>query len=957
MVSKHLQSGVGAHNISSLGYPELLETSEKTSDSNKIHSVKKNGKLRSYPPPEEWDNWTEFESGTWPEKTQRNYSLIPTLCFNCEAGCGLLAYVDKDDMKIRKIEGNPLHPGSRGRNCAKGWVTLNQVNDPDRILYPLKRVGKRGEGEWERVSWDEVLDDLAARIRKSIEEERRNEIMYHVGRPGEDGFMFRTLASWGVDGHNSHTNVCSSSARIGQYLWNGSARPSPDFSNAEAILLISSHLDTGHYFNPSAQRIIEAQMNGAKIIVIDPRLSNTAAKADYWLPAYSGTEPAILLSIVRYLLETGQFDEKFVEEWFNWAEYLTSVHPQDEITFDNFILRLKEEYAEFTFEYASEETGVSIEQIAEVAQVIARAGSRLCVHVWRAAATGNLNGWQVARCLHFIPSLTGAIGTVGGTHLASWHKFVPSHPNPAPGPKDWNELLYPPEYPLAHFEMSFLMPHLMKDKGHKIDTYFTRVYNPVWTNPDGFMWVDMLRDENKIGCHIALTPTWSETAWFADYILPMGVATERHDNQSQETHPAKWFGFRQPVLRVAREKLGETVESTRETNPGEVLEENEFLIELSWRIDPDGSLGIRKYFESPYRNGEKITVNEYYQWMFENGVPGLPEASEKEGLSPLEYMRKYGTFTVEDNVYEVHMKELPEDDIASADIGELDGSINDNGKTIGNMSKGKARIGFNTPSKKLEFYSATMTDWNWPEHAIPSYKKTHVYWRDMDKNENEFDLLPNYRLPTLIHTRSAVKWLYEITHNNPLWIHTEDANRMGIKTDDLVKVETEIGYFVTRCWVTEGLKPGIVAMAHHLGRWRLNENIGAPKIASALVKIEEQDSEFTMNQIHGVEPFKSDDPDTERIWWKEIGVNQNLTFPVNPDPISGMHCWHQKVKLSKATSSENYGDIKVDTDKSFAHYKKWLEMARPAPGPDGLRRPLWFLRPNKPQADAYLLEE
>ena len=148
-----------------------------------------------------------------------------------------------------------------------------------------------------------------------------------------------------------------------------------------------------------------------------------------------------------------------------------------------------------------------------------------------------------------------------------------------------------------------------------------------------------------------------------------------------------------------------------------------------------------------------------------------------------------------------------------------------------------------------------MTEWNWPEHAIPSYKKTHVYWRDMDKSENEFDLLPNYRLPTLIHTRSAVKWLYEITHNNPLWIHTDDANRIGIKTDDLVKVETEIGYFVTRCWVTEGLKPGIVAMAHHLGRWRLNENIGAPKIASALVKIEEQDSEFTMNQIHGVQPF------------------------------------------------------------------------------------------------------
>ena len=89
------------------------------------------------------------------------------------------------------IEGNPEHPGSRGRNCAKGPATLNQVTDPERIKYPLRRVGKRGEGQWERVSWDEVLDDIAARVRKALQEERRNEIMYHVGRPAMfDGNMF-----------------------------------------------------------------------------------------------------------------------------------------------------------------------------------------------------------------------------------------------------------------------------------------------------------------------------------------------------------------------------------------------------------------------------------------------------------------------------------------------------------------------------------------------------------------------------------------------------------------------------------------------------------------------------------------------------------------------------------------------------------------------------------------------
>jgi anaerobic selenocysteine-containing dehydrogenase len=434
----------------------------------------------------------------------------------------------------------------------------------------------------------------------------------------------------------------------------------------------------------------------------------------------------------------------------------------------------------------------------------------------------------------------------------------------------------------------------------------------------------------------------------------MGIATERHDNQSQETHPARWVGFRQPVMRVAREKLGETITDSRVTNPGEVWEENELHIELSWRIDPDGSLGIRKYFESPYRPGEKITVDEYYQYMFENNVPGLPEAAEKEGLKPLEYMRKFGVFSPEKNIYEVHMREVPEENMAGAEVDDASGQVRKDGKPIGNMSQGKPRQGFGTPSKKLEFYSQTMADWKWEEYTLPRYVKTHVYWRDMKRENNEFDLLPNYRLATLIHTRSAVKWLYEITHNNPLWIHGEDAKRLGVTTGDLVRVETGIGYYVTRCWETEGIKPGIVAMAHHLGRWRLNEDIGAPKIASAVVSIEEKETgKFTMRQIHGVKPYKSDDPDTERIWWKEVGVNQNLTFPVNPDPVSGMHCWHQPVKVFKAAPHERYGDISVDTEKSYAHYKKWMEMTRPAPGPDNLRRPLWFARPNKPQPEAY----
>ncbi|MBI3968979.1 MAG: molybdopterin-dependent oxidoreductase, partial [Chloroflexi bacterium] len=120
-------------------------------------------RLQSYPTPDRWDDWTEYDSLAWPRKVERRYQLVPTICFNCEAGCGLLAYVDKDTGQIQKLEGNPVHPASRGRNCAKGPATINQVNDPDRILYPMRRVGPRGSGQWERVTWEHVLDEFAGR--------------------------------------------------------------------------------------------------------------------------------------------------------------------------------------------------------------------------------------------------------------------------------------------------------------------------------------------------------------------------------------------------------------------------------------------------------------------------------------------------------------------------------------------------------------------------------------------------------------------------------------------------------------------------------------------------------------------------------------------------------------------------------------------------------------------------
>ncbi len=923
--------------------------------------------LSNFPPPETWEHHVEHDALAHPRKVAREYTLVPTTCFNCESGCGLLAYVDKSDLSVRKLEGNPTHPGSRGRNCAKGPATLNQLDDPERILYPLKRSGARGGGSWERVSWDEALDDIAGRIRRSIEGGRPEEVMYHVGRPGEDGFAERFLQAWGVDGHNSHTNVCSSGARFGMTLWTGYDRPSPDHANAKVILLLSSHLETGHYFNPHAQRIMEGKMDGAKLVVIDPRLSNTAAHADLWLSPWPGSEAAILLSIASYLLRSGRIDHEYVRRWFNWKEYLANLHPAAPATFESFLERLEADYEQFTFEFAAAEAQLPVEQIEELAQLVAECDHRLSAHLWRSAAAGNLGGWQVARALWFVLALTGSIGTRGGTSPNGWDKFIPTGPLPPEAHDHWNELTWPAEYPLATNEMSILLPHFLEEGRGALSVYFSRVWNPIWTAPDGFSWLTALSDEKRVGLHVALTPTWSETAEFADYVLPMGHAPERHDTVSYETHAARWLTFRQPVRRVAMERLGIEFGDTRDTNPGEVWEENEFWFELSWRIDPDGSLGIRKHFESPYRPGEKVTVDEYYRWIFENEVPGLPEQAERSGLTPLQYMRKFGAVSIGEPSYRLDERQLTADELDGTSRDEKGvlrkpSGPDDEPPLIGEAGAvglahddGSATVGFPTPSRRLEVYSTSMRDWGWPEYATPGYIESHVSRRRVDVEGGELVLVPTFRLPVLIHTRSGnAKYLNEIANAHPLWLHPDDAARHEVGSGDLVRVTTSIGYFVARAWLTEAIRPGVCGLSHHMGRWRLNEGEGS-RWVSGLVEIDHPDGQdsWRLRYRRHVEPFKSSDPDSERIFWSDPGVHQNLAFAVQPDPLSGMHCWLQQVRLSRAEPDDRYGDVYVDRQLSREQYRKWLAMTRPTTGPNGERRPEFLMRPVKPKRRAY----
>ena len=350
------------------------------------------------------------------------------------------------------------------------------------------------------------------------------------------------------------------------------------------IFLISSHLEAGHYFNPHAQRIIEGKQNGATVICVDPRLSNTASMVDHWLPAWPGTEPVLLLAH-RPAAARGRDLGPRVRAPLGQLGDVPPRRPGP------------------TCRCAFESVGPG--PARPLRRLHAGAGGRAVRARRRADPRDRRLIGGHARPLR-VPHLAGrrrrqpgrladralpvASSTcsparwaaMGGTSPNGWNKFIPVPPKPVHPHDRWNELTWPIEYPLAHHEMSMLLPHFLKEGRGRLDTYFTRVYNPVWTNPDGFSLArgadrrgagrlprrpDADRGRRRPG-----SPTTS-CRW----------ASAPSATTSPPTRPTPGGGSASAsrCSAVFAEQQGRTVDRTWEVNPGEVWEENEFWIDLA----------------------------------------------------------------------------------------------------------------------------------------------------------------------------------------------------------------------------------------------------------------------------------------------------------------------------------------------------------------------------------------
>jgi len=804
---------------------------------------------------------------------------VPYTCLACNIEDGGVAFVENG--RIVKLEGNMDHPNTRGKLCAKGNAGFLHVYDPDRIMTPLLRTGKRGEGKWKRISYEEATSLLANKLRAVIDRSNAeqdpailNEIVFKWGRNRTGGAVGRFMHAMGSNTMLNHTNICESSKKVGLEPSWGPDIESCDWANTKYIINFGSNvLETAYFMNPNAQRLVDGVVgNKAKLVSFDVRLSNTSGFADEAYYPFPGTDAAVALAMAHVIMNEGLYDAPFVRDWTN-------------VTAEQLIEQLKP----YTPEFAEKESGVPARDIRRIAQEFATTKPATtfsyrgpCKHIYGA--------YQEA-AIHMLNVITGNVEKKGGYCLPRGMGWPQPEPNPPKG-KTASPIATPPLYPLASHHVSTHTPYMVMNGEAKISVWMSYYDNPVYTYPSSHLWEHFLKDESLVPFMVSFSPYMSETTELADLIIPDVTYLERHDPESMPSGLYPCLSIRQPVIKP----LGGTQEF-RQT-----------LIDVIHKVDPDGSLGIKQYFAFN-------TVEDWMKAHFDN-IPGLKEDGGYE------YMKKKGVWPIYGKVdkdtakivdrngnevepeYGLHLKEVPAGELVGAEVDEQ-GTIRKDGHAIGVRIGDRNHVGFSTPSRKIELYKESFRKYGF--NPLPVYKRLP----SREKKPDEL-VLTTYKVNVHTQSRTAsIKYLAELYHKNPAWINPNTAAKRGINDGDLIRVSSKLGHIVTRAHVTEGIHPDVIAISTACGH----------PAYGRLSQLKHREAAADWAQ--------GGDPDmVNNVWWDDKGVHPNPIIRLAVDPIGGSQGWYDTVvTVSKAESGDKYGDVKVSVEESIKDYEETLRYA------------------------------
>ncbi len=440
-------------------------------------------------------------------KKNTERTVVHTLCRMCDDHCGLNVYLD-DNKKVVDIDGYEHHPWNVGRVCAKARAAVDLVYAPDRLFKPLKKTAQG----WQEIGLDQALDEIAEKI-KVIQDkyEDRSVAIWKgeaVGFAQQEDFARRFCHALGTPNYLSNDSECFAGRFIGYNLVTGTLPP-PDYAHAQCIVLWGANPPYAH---PNMTRMImEGIKKGAKLAVIDTRLSAIARKADLHLPIRPGTDGALALGIANILIENDMYDQTFVDQ------YSTG--------FEQYARYVKK----FSPEYVAKETGISAELVIELAYLMAQKAPQVANYVGN-GLEHHENGVNNVRAVACLDGLLGSLDQKGG--------------NLMPLGLEMNSLTLYDELPLRHlgplgadkFPVLYesrqeahtmtAMDTMLSEEPYPLKAMIITAANPVLTNPNTAKVIKALQSLELL---VVRDLFMTETAELADYVMPAASFLERSE--------------------------------------------------------------------------------------------------------------------------------------------------------------------------------------------------------------------------------------------------------------------------------------------------------------------------------------------------------------------------------------------------------------------------------------------
>lgn len=685
----------------------------------------------------------------------------------CHGGCGVLAYMKGDE--IIKIEGDPCHPWNQGRTCSRLLAYTKFLNHPDRILYPLKRVGPRGSGEFKRISWDEALDEIETKFKQFREESGAESVIFvqGTGRDINAPLTFLTyaygspnLSQLGLSGQSCYTPRITGSCMTDGTLTVADCSQffekryeDPRWECPKYIIIWATNPTTGCPDGFQGHWIIDCMKRGSKLIVVDPRCTWVTSRAEYHLQCRPGSDGAVALGMINLILENEWYDKEFIEKWTIGID------------------KLRERAAEYTPERVEQLTWIPKEILYEATKTYA-ANRPSAIH-WGMPIDMNPEATSVAQAISMLWCLTGNFDVPGGNVAARGAFGIAMWPiNQAQVLTEYGEeflakinekRIGAKEYPYVANTRLYIQPDLAVDQMITGDPYKIRGMWIQTSNMLGGNAADinkhhkaLMNMEYNVFVDLFHNPT---TMAVADIILPAACFTERNTIRVWHT-PAQ-------VVRKLHEPLGEA------------RNDWEINFELARRFNPEIA---KKYNTVIDFFDEKLKPSGYtFQELIDNGG----WVFEKEGVS-VPYRR-----------YE-------------------SGLLRADGKP-----------GFQTPSGKIEFYSLNHEEWGLD--PLPWYREPPESENVTPELMKKYPLVmvTGRRSPVYFHAEHRnIDWLREKDPFPLVEVNPAVAVKLGIGDGEWCWIENDRGKVMRKAKYNISMNEKCVSVPH--GWWPPEEEGKAP---------------------------------------------------------------------------------------------------------------------------------